>query len=370
MSDMRDSIDAYVERWIKPSVRKQKAYSIEPSDGLIKLDTMENPFLWPEKLQEDWAARLKTASLNRYPDPDANELTEDFTNRYGLNDDTSVLFGNGSDEIIQLIATAVAQPGKKLMSPEPSFSMFRQVAQFQGLEFISVPLDENFELDLELTLNKIEREDPAVIFLAQPNNPTGNLWGREKLRRIIEAAQGLVVIDEAYTAFTDADFLSWVEELPNLLVMRTLSKIGLAGIRLGVLFGHKAWLEQINKVRLPYNINVLTQMTAKFALDNVGFLQDQTQELVRQRETLFQKLSEFSVLRLYPSQANFILVRCESGKGPALHSALKSRGILVKNLNDAHSSLQDCLRINVSSSSENAAMLTALNAVLTEDLSD
>jgi len=364
MTDFRDQLEAHVARWVNPEIRKIGAYKVPDATGMIKLDAMENPFVWPETMQRSWIELMSTAHVNRYPHPDAPEVKAGVRKVFDVSDDIDIVLGNGSDELIQLIAMAVNGPGRKIMAPEPSFVMYEMVAKFIGMDYLGIQLNSEFELDLELTLRSIEVEDPAVIFLAQPNNPTGNLWGNEKLRRILEAASGLVVIDEAYTAFTEADYLPWLEEFPNLLIMRTFSKVGLAGLRLGILLGHPAWIEQINKLRLPYNINSLTQMTAVFALEHFDVLKNQTEELVRQRKQLVKALDEFQDLKVYPSEANFVLVKILEGQASEVHQKLCDSGILVKKLNGGHSSLENCLRVNVSTSEENALFLEALRKII------
>ena len=360
MTDFRDRTDEQIVRLVKPEIRAMGAYQVPDSRGMVKLDAMENPFIWPESMQRAWAELISSAHVNRYPHPDAPEVKEGIRQLYAVPDGVDILLGNGSDELIQLIAMVVNGSKRKILAPEPSFVMYQMVAGFLGMEYIGVPLAENFELDLEKMLQQIEVENPAVVFLAQPNNPTGNLWGDEKLRRILEATSGLVVIDEAYTAFTTADYLNWLAEYPNLLVMRTFSKVGLAGLRLGMLFGQARWIEQINKLRLPYNINSLTQMTAVFALQHFEVLKNQTEELVRQRKSLHAQLSRFSALTVYPSEANFILVKTQNGQAVALHQYLQTQNILVKKLDGGHPMLADCLRINVSSSEENGLLMQAL----------
>lgn len=367
MTDLTAQLEADITTWVNPGVRALKAYSVTDAEGLLKLDAMENPFGWPAQLRAEWGQRLSDIAVNRYPDPAAQRLSQAVRARFAVPNNIDMLFGNGSDELIQLIAMAVNGEGRKLMSPVPTFVMYELLAKCLGMDFAAVPLDDNFELDVDAMLAHIARDNPAVIFLAQPNNPTGNLWGDEKLRAILQAAQGLVVIDEAYTAFTDADYLPWLQQFPNLLIMRTFSKIGLAGLRLGMLFGRGAWLAQINKVRLPYNINTLTQQAALFALEHFAVLQQQTAELVSQRQPLANALASFEQLQVFPSQANFLLLRTPPGEAEQLHAALKAGGVLVKKLtvNSASTALlDDCLRVNVSSANENQLLLAALERIL------
>ncbi|MDB2448980.1 histidinol-phosphate transaminase [bacterium] len=363
-TEWQDKIDARVQRWVREDIRKLAAYPVPDASGLLKLDAMENPFTWPPELHQQWQAALADVHVNRYPHPDAPEVKAGLRRVMNIDDRWELLLGNGSDELIQLIAMAVTGKGRTLMAPEPSFVMYRMIAQFLDMDYVGLPLTERFEIDLEATLARIEREQPALIFLAQPNNPTGNLWGDEKLRRIIEAAPGLVVLDEAYTAFTDADYLPWLEDYPNLLILRTLSKVGLAGLRLGVLIGDPAWTAEINKLRLPYNIGNLVQASAVFALDHFEVFEQQTQELVRQRAELTMQLRELPNLSVYDSQANFILVRAAAGRAAAIHQGLKDAGVLIKKLDGSHPLLAHCLRITVGSAPENARLLSALTPLL------
>lgn len=363
-SGWQDQIDARVQRWVRDDIRKLAAYPVPDASGLLKLDAMENPFTWPEELHAQWQARLADVHVNRYPHPDAPAVKAGLRRVMNIDERWDVLLGNGSDELIQLIALAVAGKGRTLMAPEPSFVMYRMIAQYLGMDYVGVPLTERFEIDLESTLARIEREQPALIFLAQPNNPTGNLWGDEKLRRIIEAAPGLVVMDEAYTAFTEADYLPWLEDYPNLLILRTLSKVGLAGLRLGVLIADPAWTVEINKLRLPYNIGNLVQASASFALDHFEVFEQQTRELVAQRAQLIDNLSALPALSVYDSQANFVLVRTAAGRAGAIHQGLKDAGVLIKKLDGSHPLLADCLRITVGSADENARLLAALKPLL------
>ena len=364
MTDLRDLVDTQVQRWVRNDIQKLAAYPVPDATGLIKLDAMENPYTWPDALRHEWADWLGRADVNRYPHPDAPKVKAGLRTVMNIGDKWDILLGNGSDELIQLVAMALAGPGRTILAPEPSFVMYRMIAQYLDMDYVGVPLTANFELDLEAMLTKIEREQPALVFLAQPNNPTGNLWGDEKLRRIIEAAPGLVVLDEAYTAFTKADYLGWLEDYPNLLIMRTLSKVGLAGLRLGILIGHTSWIEQVNKLRLPYNINSLTQLTATFALEHFDVFEQQTQTLVAQRAELFNAIKALPGLTVFESEANFLLVRTEPGQAPRIHQALKEAGILIKKLDGAHPLLADCLRINVSSPEENDQLIAALQGIL------
>ncbi len=354
-------MSAPVERWVRPEIRALSAYHVQEAEGLIKLDAMENPFGWPDELKSAWLERLARVEVNRYPDPEGKELVQVLRHAMAISRGMEVLLGNGSDEIIQIIAMAVSGPGRTLLSVEPGFVMYRMIATFCGLEYAGVPLREDFSLDLPALLAAIEAHRPAVIFLAYPNNPTGNLFDTTQLQQVIEAAPGLVVIDEAYSPFTDATFMGSLGAFPNLLVMRTLSKLGLAGLRLGYLAGPAEWLAEFHKIRLPYNINVLTQATAAFALTEGGaVLREQTALIRAERARLYEALRAIPGLVPYPSQANFILVRSRPGEAEPLFERLREGGVLVKKLHGGHPLLEDCLRFTVGTAEENGRLLQIL----------
>jgi histidinol-phosphate aminotransferase len=247
--------------------------------------------------------------------------------------------------------------------------MYRMIALFAGLDYVGVPLNaDDFALDLDTTLAAIETHRPALTFIAYPNNPTGNLFAADAIEQIIAASPGLVIVDEAYAPFTDASFLPRLGDWPNLLVMRTVSKMGLAGLRLGYLAGPPAWIAQFDKVRLPYNVNVLSQASAVFALRHRAVLDQQSQAIRSERERLAAALIELDAgrgrLTVYPSAANFILVRAEPGRAGPLFDGLLERGILIKKLDGSHPLLADCLRLTVGLPEENAKLLDALAAMI------
>ena len=240
--------------------------------------------------------------------------------------------------------------------------MYRMIATFTGMRYLSVPLTEDFSLDLPATLAAIRREQPALIFLAYPNNPTGNLFPTDDVIQIIEAAQGLVVVDEAYYAFAADSFIPRLARYPNLLVMRTFSKLGMAGLRLGFLAGSAAWLEQLEKLRLPYNVGVLPQLVAGKLLEHHEVLLRQAEQIKRDRATLYRQLSEIAAVRVYPSEANFLLFHVANAT--AVFNGLKRRGVLIKNLNGGHPMLTDCLRVTVGTPEENAKFMAALKEII------
>lgn len=353
-----------ITRWIRPEIRALSAYHVPDPGDCIKLDAMENPYTWPQWMIEAWLDTLREVSLNRYPDPGALQLRERLRACMQVPADMEILLGNGSDELIQMIALAVAQPGRVVLAPEPSFVMYRMIATLVGMDYVGVPLDDEFQLDMAAMGTAIEAHQPAVIFLAYPNNPTGNLFRADDIEAILKIAPGLVVVDEAYAPFTDASFLDRLGHHDNLLVLRTVSKMGLAGLRLGLLIGAPGWLGEIDKTRLPYNINVLTQASGEFALRHVEVLEEQARMIRTDRAVLLAALEELPGLEVFPSDANFILFRVPTGRGQELFDALKTQGVLIKNLSGAGGVLADCLRVTVGKPEENEAFLRALGAAL------
>ncbi|MCW9025225.1 MAG: histidinol-phosphate transaminase [Gammaproteobacteria bacterium] len=353
-----------VEQWVRPEIRALSAYHVPAAINFIKLDAMENPYQWPEAKIEEWFSILADVELNRYPDPNASALKTEIKQAMQVPNGADILLGNGSDEIIQMIVMAMNKPGQKILSVEPGFVMYKMIATFCDMEYIGVPLKEDFSLDMESLLETIRQQQPAVIFLAYPNNPTGNLFDRTDIETIINVAAGLVVIDEAYHAFADSSFMSELARYDNLVVMRTVSKMGLAGLRLGLLAGAKEWLQEFDKVRLPYNINILTQASTRFALANRDMLDTQTEQIKKDRKKLYQSLCNIEGLQVFPSQANFILFRTPVDQADQIFDGLKTDGILIKNLNPAGGMLKDCLRVTVGMPEENQAFLEALRGVM------
>lgn len=355
------TLEELVSRWVRSEIRGLSAYHVPDPGNLIKLDAMENPYRWPAEMVEEWLTLLRDTPVNRYPDPAAAGVKVTLREAMPIPEQADILLGNGSDELIQMIALALAGEGRTVVAPEPSFVMYRMIGLFTGMDYVGVPLHaDDFSLDLPAMLAAIERHRPAVLFLAYPNNPTGNLWPEAEIRQLIEACPGLVVVDEAYAPFAGATLLEAVAEYPNLVVMRTVSKMGLAGLRLGLLVGDPRWLTEFDKVRLPYNINVLTQVSASFALQHRAVFDVQTEEICREREALFAALQTLPEVNVYPSRANFLLFRVAAGQAGGVFDLLKEQGVLIKNLHGAGGPLADCLRVTVGTPEENRRFLDAL----------
>ena len=357
------TMNKLINNWIRPEIQQLTAYHVPEPSNALKLDAMENPYQWDATLVEKWLNLLRTAALNRYPDPAAREVKQQLRAVMQVPDTMDLILGNGSDELIQMLALTLNGKERVLLAPEPSFVMYRLIAQVIGMQYIGIPLGANdFKLDMFAMLEAIETYQPALIFLAYPNNPTGNAFDPSDIEAIIETASGLVVIDEAYAPFTDCSFMSRLGEYPNVLVMRTVSKLGLAGLRLGLLAGPHEWLEQIEKTRLPYNINVLSQLSAVFALQHYSVLEQQTQQIRANRADLLERLNAIDAVQTWTSQTNFILFRVANAL--TVFEELKKQGILIKCLHGSHPQLDNCLRVTVGTPEENQAFLQALTPIV------
>jgi histidinol-phosphate aminotransferase len=353
------------DQLIRAEILALSAYHVPSASGMVKLDAMENPYSLPAPLREEIAQLTADASINRYPDPNAASLKAALREALAIPSGMEIMLGNGSDEIIQIIALACARPGAVLMSVEPAFAMFRIIATFSGMSYAGVPLNPDFSLDVNSMLAAIARHQPAVIFIAYPNNPTGNLFDAAGISRIIEAAPGLVVVDEAYHAFADASFMGKLVQYPNLLLMRTLSKSGLAGLRLGLLAGRPEWLIQLEKLRLPYNVGIVTQLITEKVLQHGDILLRQATAIKIERRLMSERLTAMDGIEVFPTDANFILFRA-NGRNNAtqVFQRLKELGVLIKNLDGSHPLLKNCLRVTVGTPDENTQFLEALKASL------
>ena len=314
-------------------------------------------------MREKWLAGLSKVDINRYPDPDCRELKTQIRAAFDIADDCDLVLGNGSDELIQMLVLLVGG-GRVVLAPTPTFSMYRLITIAGGGAFIGVPLDADFHLDGEAILAAIAHHKPACIFFARPNNPSGNCFDETLILEVLSNAPGLVVVDEAYYDFCRETMLAHCADFPNLMVLRTLSKSGMAALRLGFLIAHPDWAAQIEKVRLPYNINALTQKSAAFYLAHHDFIQRQAADIVAQRAQVSAQLGKLRGVYPYPSDANFILFKldCDGGQ---VYDRLKKHGVLVKNLHRDNSPLANCLRVTIGSEAENAQFLRALGESLT-----
>jgi histidinol-phosphate aminotransferase len=384
-SEPNATVQALIQRRIRQDVVSMHAYAIQESKGFVKLDAMENPHSLPPALQEQLGKRLGTLALNRYPDGRVNELRQALAAYADMPQDLDIMLGNGSDELIALLAMACDVPmtggGKKpvILAPVPGFVMYAMSAHLQGLEFVGVNLTADFELDVPAMLAAIHLHQPAILYLAYPNNPSANLWDEEAMAAVVQAAgqEGcIVVIDEAYQPFSSRSYMEPIRQKPqenaHVLLMRTLSKFGLAGVRIGYMMGAKALIAEVNKVRPPYNISVLNYECALFALEHADAFAVQSRDICTQRQHMLDALADMPGVKAWKSDANMILVRVG---GQGLHAlaceyaqkvfdGLKTRGVLVKNVSKMHPLLANCLRLTVGTASENQQLLAALKESL------
>ena len=354
-----------LQQVFRQDVQAMHAYAIQDSAGMAKLDAMENPYQLPPVLQAELGQRLGALAINRYPGARVDALRAALGRYARMPAGCALMLGNGSDELISLLALACAMPGASVLAPVPGFVMYAMSAQLQGLTFHGVPLTADFELDEAAMLAAIAQHRPAITYLAYPNNPTANLWDDAVIERIILAAGeqgGLVVMDEAYQPFSSKSYLDRMARHGHVLLMRTLSKFGLAGARLGYLMGPQALIEQVDKVRPPYNVSVLNCECALFALEHEAVFAAQALAIREQRATLFEALADLPGVRAYPSDANMILLRVPDAL--RCFVGLKQRKVLVKNVSSLHPLLANCLRLTVGTVDENRLLLAALQESL------
>lgn len=358
---------------IRRDVQGMHAYAVQDSAGMLKMDAMENSHSLPPELRAELGKRLGEVAVNRYPGARVDDLKRALALYADVPQGWTLMLGNGSDELISLLSMACDMPGAQhpatIVAPLPGFVMYGMSAQFQGLRFHGVPLSPDFELDEAAMLTAIEQHRPAILYLAYPNNPTGTLWNQAVIERLIDAqgAQGgLVVMDEAYQPFAARSWIDSVRAAPDrhahVLVMRTLSKFGLAGVRIGYLMGPSRLVEQVDKLRPPYNVSVLNAECALFALEHADVFADQAADIRAQREKLTASLNALPGVHVYPSEANMLLVRVPDAA--RAFAGMKERKVLVKNVSTMHPLLANCLRLTVGTESENEQMLAALQASL------
>jgi histidinol-phosphate aminotransferase len=351
------AVAGMVAALVRPEIRALDAYAVAKAEGMVKLDAMENPHLLPEAKKAALSAALAQVPINRYPDGGAEAVRAGLRRAFGIPSSLELMVGNGSDELIQIITATLARPGAAMLAPEPSFVMYRLNAIHYGMRFVGVPLEADFSLDTAAMLAAIERERPALTYIAYPNNPTGNLFAASDVEALIRAAPGLVVVDEAYYAFAQASFLPRLHEFANLLVLRTVSKVGMAGLRLGYAVAAPEWIAEFNKLRPPYNVNALTQAAVTALLADTAWIDEQARAIRAERERLAAALARLPGAKVFPTQANFIVVRVADAA--RWFEGLKARRILVKNLDGWHPLLAHCLRITVGTPAENDLVLAA-----------
>lgn len=350
----------FTERIIRPEILAQTSYHVPDASNMVKLDAMENPYGLPDSLKAQLGAHLAQVALNRYPVPSYRLLKQKICQQFGVPAGFDVILGNGSDELISMLSVACAKPHATVLAPVPTFVMYALSAQLAGMQFVGVPLQADFGLDLPAMLKAIEQHRPSLVYLANPNNPTGSWIPEDQIIQLIHAMAdiGLVVVDEAYQPFAPGSMMSRLSEFANLIVMRTVSKLGLAGLRLGYMSASNALLAEFDKVRPPYNINVLTQAAMEFLLDHMFIFNEQAKQICLERSALISVLQEQLNVHVYPSTANFVLINVPNAE--QVFNRLVEHQILVKNVSKMHALLRNCLRITVGTPAENHLFIDAL----------
>jgi histidinol-phosphate aminotransferase len=356
-----------MRRFLRADVQGMHGYAVQPSTGMVKVDTMENPFGLPANLRQALGARLAEVALNRYPAERGDVLRAALAGHARMPEGNDILLGNGSDELISLLTLACASsltggPVNTVLAPLPGFVMYEMSARLQGLRFVGVPTTADFALDAPAMLAAVREHQPALVYLAYPNNPTANLWDDDAIDAVIEAAPGLVVMDEAYQPFASRDSLARLQRHEHVLLMRTMSKFGLAGVRIGYLIGRRPLIAEIDKLRPPFNVSVLNCEAALFALEHADEYARQAALIRAERGRLVAALQALPGVTPFPSEANMVLARVPDAR--RVFEGMKARRVLVKNVSALHPLLADCLRITVGTPDENTAMLAALAASL------
>jgi histidinol-phosphate aminotransferase len=359
---------------LRSDIRAMSAYHVPDATGLIKLDAMENPYTLPDDLKQQLAAHLAQVALNRYPVPTYSGLQSALKEYAKIPDGFQTILGNGSDELIHLLSMAFSKTPTEnhherpvILAPAPSFVMYRASALLNHVQYVEVDLIESgngFQLDPLAMVMAIEEHRPALVYLPFPNNPTGAQFDRADMVAVIEAAhqrQAFVVIDEAYQPFASYTWMNDLAEFENLLVMRTVSKLGLAGVRLGYMVGRADVIGELDKVRPPYNINVLTDAAVTFVLQHSEVLEQQAAQIRTTRTELITALHAMPDLKVFDSDANFVLVRFPDAD--EAFEGLKARGVLVKNMTRAHPLMRNCLRLTVGTVEESQNLVDAIRTL-------
>jgi len=351
-----------IKKLVRSNVHSLKAYSAKEIPCKIKLDANESPYSAFSVQRSAFSVEKIFQTLNRYPDPEAKTLKGIIAKNIKLKPE-NILLGNGSDELIYYLITTFGGP---VLYPVPTFSMYGIISQALGEKGIAIPLDKEFDLDFDRIFKAIKREKPKLIFLSSPNNPTGNCFSAERILKIIEASSfvtrhsSLVVVDEAYQPFSsEKGFLPLLKDYENLVIMRTLSKIGLAGLRVGFLIADTEIVSEVNKVRLPFNLNSFSQAVATEALKNKRTTKSYIKSIISERGRLFNKLAGINGIMPYPSEANFILFKVKNSD--KVYQKLLKKGVLVRNMKGV---VNGCLRVTVGTKNENDSFLKALKEVI------
>jgi histidinol-phosphate aminotransferase len=352
-------------RHVKAAVRRIQAYTLAAREAPVRINQNENPWDIPLAIKRRVLEKALVRPWTRYPDFDPQELTEALARFSGWRPD-GTLAGNGSNELIQALLMVTVGPGTPVVIPEPTFTLYALLTTILGGEAVRVPLTEELRYDTRALIEARRRSGAAVTIVCSPNNPTGTVLSRRDLERLLGAGDGIVVFDEAYHEFGGETAVPLLEKHPNLVVLRTFSKArALAGLRVGYLLASPELVREINKARLPYNLNFFTQTAALAALEEHEALDEVVGKIVEARERLIARLGDVPGVRAWPSKANFVLLELLEASPRAVFDGLYRRGVLVRDVS-SYPMLSRCLRVSVGTPDENETFLHALGTALGE----
>lgn len=349
-----------IEDLVRDEIKTLKPYHVKDYPVRIKLDANESTYSLPQEFLDELLLEIRNISFNRYPDPSSLKLREVISRDLGVDKDC-LLIGNGSDELIQSIILTFGGTKERILFPVPTFAMYEILSTALGQVSVKIPLDEEWDLDMDRIKESLSEENPKIVFLSYPNNPTGNCFSEDRILEIIDLSKGIVVVDEAYHDFARKSFLDRLKDYKNLIVLRSLSKIGMAGLRVGMMIADREMIKQVAKVKLPYNVNIISQVIARFILSRKEVVEEQVALVIEERERLLNEMGQLESILSYPTDSNFILFK-EKGHEKRIWDNLLKHGILIRDLSKSEF-LADCLRVTVGQKEENTEFLKVLKEV-------
>lgn len=354
------------KKFYRNNLKELKPYDPHEVPYKIKLNANENPYGLPEEIIEEILRKAKNLEYSRYPNANSVKLSETVSSFWGLNRD-NIVIGNGSDELIDYLIKAFSEKGRRIITTAPAFAMYKIYSIINGSNFVQIPLSQsNFSLNEEKVLEKAKKEDSSIIFIAYPNAPTGNYFAEEKIIKIIEESGCLVVVDEAYYEFGKKTFVPLISRYDNLVILRTFSKAySIASLRVGYLLSNFEIINEIRKVKSPFNVNSFSQLAAQVVFENKEILKNDIKKIIEGREKLTNRINEIPPFKAHSSQTNFVLVEVGSKENSDLvYSNLLKQGILVQKVSDPiFSTSRYFLRITVGNEEENDILVKGLEIV-------
>ena len=351
-----------IEDLVRDEIKTLKPYHVKDYPVRIKLDANESTYSLPKELLDELLLEIRDVSFNRYPDPSSLRLREVISRDLGVDKDC-LLIGNGSDELIQSIIMTFGGAKERVLFPVPTFAMYEILSTALGQVSVKIPLDEKWDLDMDRIKRSLNEENPKIAFLSYPNNPTGNCFSDDRIQEIIDSSKGIVVVDEAYHDFSGKSFLDRLKDCKNLIILRSLSKIGMAGLRVGMMIADRELVNQVAKVKLPYNVNIISQVIARFILSRKEIVREQIRLIIEERKRLLNEMGKLDGILPYPTDSNFILFKEKSSQS-RIWDALLKQGILIRDLGKSEF-LANCLRVTVGQKEENTEFLGVLKRSLT-----